>query len=147
MSFAMRQPCKKCGATHGSIETRNGQDCVFCGSCGAYAYCAPKTETGREVRTVKTTHAAITTSQRYRIIERAARRCELCGSAKDLHVGHIIKVGHRMGLSDREINCDDNLLALCAECNLGMSDRPLPMKILVQLLRARYNLDGKEGAA
>lgn len=143
----LRKPCP-CGCEHGRIDTRNGQDCVYCLNCSRWQYNAPKAETGRSVRSVKTTHEAISTSQRYRIIERSGRHCELCHKEAELHVGHIVSVerGHKVGMSDMEINSDENLMALCAECNLGMSSKPLPIRIYLQILRHRLE-SANEGAA
>lgn len=45
--IAMRTPCKKCGWKGGVVRRKSGQDVVTCGQCGAYAYCAPRAETGR----------------------------------------------------------------------------------------------------
>lgn len=139
----MRKECVACNCKNGKIVTRSGQDCVFCERCNRYQYNAPKTETGRSKRSLSTTHAAIKPSQRSRIIERAQLRCERCGKscfseADGLHVGHILSVesGHAQGLSDDIINCDDNLIAECAECN-GHGKQCLPVRLLVALLHAR----------
>lgn len=139
MSFQMRVPCVSCGHNFGSIENRNGQDVVLCGDCGKYQYCAPKTETGRAVRTVKTTHAAISPKQRMRIIERANGRCEICGTRGNVHVGHVISVidGHRLGLGDDVLNSDENLICECEECNLGGGAQTLPLRMFVAILRSR----------
>lgn len=112
---------------------------VRCSFCKQYQYCAPRTETGREVRTVSTTHRLIKPNQRARILERATGRCELCGSGRDLHVGHLLSVadGHEHGLSDDEINSDDNLSAMCAECNLGLGRASVPPRLLVALVVRR----------
>jgi hypothetical protein len=115
-AFKMRVPCKHCGSEVGEIRTTNGQDCVYC-CCGKYAgYNAPKTETGRAVRSVSTVHEAIKPKLRSRILERATGRCELCGAKGDLHVGHIVSVeaGMRQGMTDREINSEENLCCMCA---------------------------------
>jgi len=120
------------------VITKNGQDCIVC-HCGRWQYNAPKTETGRVVRSVSTTHKAIKPKQRYRILERANRCCELCRKPnRGLHVGYAISVddGHKAGLSDELINSDENLLALCDECNLGQGSLTLPIRILVGILIA-----------
>jgi hypothetical protein len=136
----MREPCKKCGGTFGKITTKGLQDCVYC-DCGAFCYNAPKTETGRKQRTVSTVHAAITTSKRWRIIERANGRCEICGKRQDLHVGHLlsVEVGVKMGMSDLEINSEENLAAMCAECNLGLGKQVVPARMLCALIVARVS--------
>lgn len=143
MQLPLRKQCL-CGSTTGTIETRNGQDCVLCVSCGKWHFNAPKTDTGRTVRSIQTTHQAIKPKQRSRIIERANRRCERCGKSIDqsstgLHVGHILSVeeGHKQGLSDDVINSDENLISECDECNLGHGGGVLPVRLLIALLNAR----------
>lgn len=147
-AMTMRAPCKFCQGTEGRIETRNGQDCMFCLSCGRHCYNAPKTETGRKPRTVSTTHEGISASRRWRIIERASARCEICGKREGiLHVGHVIsvKTGQSLGMSDAQINDDENLICACDECNLGMSDVPIPVRVLVGVVLARIaNRQSKE---
>jgi 5-methylcytosine-specific restriction endonuclease McrA len=137
----MRKPCK-CGEVVGRIETRNGQDCVFCIACNRHQYNAPKTETGRAPRTVTTVHNGIKPGQRARVLERDSGRCVLCGSRNDLHVGHLLSVneGVKQGLAEAEINDDENLAAMCAECNLGLADRPVPLRLAMALLVARMKL-------
>lgn len=137
----LRKPCA-CGAVKGRIATKNGQDCVYCATCGKYQYNAPKTETGREVRSLQTTHEAIKAKQRVRIICRGNGRCELCGKSGNdavLSVGHVISVqrGHEQGMTDEEINNDENLACVCADCNLGLGKEPMPVRFAVKLLFAR----------
>lgn len=139
MTYTMRKPCAYCGSTNGTVATKSGQDCIIC-ACGKWQYNAPKTETGRAVRTVSTTHELIKPKQRYRILERANRSCELCRKINCvLHVGHAVSVedGHEIGLSDDLINSDENLLALCDECNLGQGSLSLPIRILAGIIIAR----------
>jgi hypothetical protein len=148
-SFMMRTPCKQCGGTNGLLIERNGQDTVRCSSCGVFCYNAPRTETGRAPRTVTTVHNGIKPSQRARILVRATGRCELCGARGDrvvLHVGHILSVdaGITYGLPDDEINHDENLLALCDECNLGQGAEPMPLRVAIAVLRARISWARKE---
>lgn len=145
----MRSACRWCDGTEGTIETKNGQDCVYCIKCQRFQYNAPKTETGRAVRSVSTTHAAIKPTQRFRILERSNRFCEICGrSGGQLHVGHAVSVadGHKVGLTDDILNSDENLLALCDECNLGQGRRTLPLRILAGLLLARVRGTPTDGS-
>lgn len=142
MTFKLRDPCKYCGHEYGHIENRNGQDCVFCGGCGRHCYNAPKTETGRKPRSVSTTHSGIKPKQQARIFDRASGRCEICGSReKNRHVGHIVSVadGHYLGMTDAEINDDENLMCLCEECNLGGGARTISLHLAVAILRARLH--------
>lgn len=154
--FTMREPCmakrldkpkvdgrvQSCGCEIGHIDTRNGQDCVWCSECGSYCYNAPKTETGRSVRSASTVHKAIKPKVRAKTLFRANGQCELCGKHGDgvaLHVGHVISVniGLSNGLTEIELNDQENLVALCDECNLGIGDEPMPLRFLVRVLKAR----------
>lgn len=128
VGYRLRDPCKHCGQSVGSIELKGGQDCVYC-RCGRFQYNAPKTETGRRERTVATTHKGIKPNLRYKVIDRAKRHCETCLRHQDslrdaggLHVGHRVSVADAtaMGWTDRQINHMDNLIAQCGECNLGL---------------------------
>lgn len=139
----MRRECAACGSTVGEIKSKGGQDCVFC-QCGKFQYNAPKTETGRAVRSVSTTHEAIKPNQRYRILARANHCCELCHKSNcNLHLSHAVSVldGHKLGLPDIVINSDENLLALCEECNLGQGRATLPIRLLAGMLMARTSGD------
>ena len=50
-------------------------------------------------------------SLRREVLRRDGWRCQSCGSAKDLHVHHLVK---RSKLGD---DSADNLIALCANCH------------------------------
>lgn len=139
--FQMRAPCPSCGHGLGRLIERNGQDTVRCLSCDKHCYNAPRTETGREQRSVSTVHSAVKPKQRARILERATGKCEVCGARRNLHVGHILSVdaGLRAGLTDAQINDDENLLCLCEECNLGMGSAPMSLPLAIAVLRARIS--------
>lgn len=148
----MREACPDCHHPMGRIVTKSGQDTVRCAGCNRFCYCAPKTETGREVRSLSSTHNGIKPKQRARIIARDGWRCQMCGKAATddpggLHVGHILSVkdAHDLAedperpvvLTDREINHDENLVAMCGECNLGQGDETMPLRVRAAILRAR----------
>jgi 5-methylcytosine-specific restriction endonuclease McrA len=138
--FKMRGECKRCGCTEGRIESRSGQDCVYCLGCGAFQYNAPKTETGRAVRSIATIHNGITGKQRQRILARANTHCELCGAVGTiLNVGHLLsaKDGFDMGLSDAEINSDENLAAFCEQCNSEMGKETVSLRLVFAIIKAR----------
>jgi hypothetical protein len=139
--MTLRSPCAKegCGNTRGRIVEKGAQDCVYCCACGRFQYNAPRTETGKAVRSVSTVHKAITPKKRARILERANTHCELCGKSGTLHVGHLISVeaGMAQGLEDKEINSEENLCAMCDECNLGIGKQPVPLKMAVAMVMAR----------
>ncbi len=134
----LRTPCSECGADMGRVTTSNGQDCVYC-LCGKYQYNAPKMETGRKPRTVAGVHAGITATQRARIITRATGRCEMCGSRENLHVGHILSVdtGLKLGMTELQLNDDENLSAMCEACNLGVGKEPVSARLLMAIVLAR----------
>jgi hypothetical protein len=54
-----------------------------------------------------------------------------------MDIGHIISVhdGRVHGLSDAELFHDDNLVAMCPECNSGQGSETLPLPLLVAVLR------------
>jgi 5-methylcytosine-specific restriction endonuclease McrA len=138
----MRAPCKKCGASSWFITETGAQDVVRCAACDAYAYNAPRVETGKAVRSVSTTHAAIKPKQRARVIERDCGHCVACGATDDLHVGHVVSVrdGHDVNMTDDEINSDENLVALCAACNLGWGQRSMRVNLYVAILIRRWRV-------
>jgi len=138
VKWNLRKPCARCGGTTGRIQPRNGQDCVYC-DCGAFQYNAPRTETGKRQRSVSTVHRAISAKQRARIVQRATGRCEICGSRGILHVGHLLSVKRalELGLGEAEINSDENLAAMCEECNLGIGEEPVPLRLAVAIVMAR----------
>lgn len=139
-AFAMREECRACGCSMGRLVEKNGQDTVRCKACDRFCYCAPRTETGRAVRSVSTIHNGIKPHVRSRILERDGHRCVLCrADDTPLHVGHIVSVatGFATGLTDDEINDDENLIAVCEECNLGQGAQPIPLRTAIQILRAR----------
>jgi len=141
--YVMRAPCPQCGATTGRVETRNGQDCVYC-TCGRWCYNAPRLETGREVRSLRS-RPDIKPSKRARILERDGYRCFMCGRQPDggdgLAIGHLLSIadGKPLGLTDDQINSEENLAAQCEECNSGLGDRTVPLWLMVAVLRTRMN--------
>lgn len=137
--FTMRTPCKRCSGTLGQVVEKNGQDTVRCLGCQTHCYNAPRTETGRAQRSVTTVHEAVKPKQRARILDRASAKCEVCGSRGNLHVGHIVSVavGLNFGLTEVELNDDENLLCLCEECNLSQGAEPMSMRLAIVVLRAR----------
>lgn len=135
----MRDPCKYCTHPTGRIETRNGQDCVLCLACGRHNYNAPRTETGREIRTLRT-RPNIKPSQRARILDRDGGRCIICHTTeRSLDVGHLVSVddGKTLGMTDAELYSDENLAAMCAPCNSGYGSLSVSPRIVAALIRAR----------
>ncbi len=135
----MREPCQSCGCLEGTIITKNGQDVVRCADCRAYCYCAPRTETGREPRSLRT-RPTVRPGQRARILMLDNSTCVLCHrNDLPLDVGHFVSVhdGREMGLTDAALNSDENLAAMCSPCNSGVGSETLPLRIVVAVLRAR----------
>ena len=140
--IVLKAPCAGCGGLEGVIREKNGQDTVWCLGCGKYTgWNASRVATGRSVRSVSTVHAAIKPKQRARILARSGAKCEVCGKRNELHVGHIlsVSVGLTYGLTEALLNDDENLLALCPECNLGQGAEPMPFPLAVSILRARVS--------
>lgn len=144
----MRRACPSCGHAFGRIENRSNQDCVFCSECDKFQYNAPKTETGREPRTVTTIHELVGPKHRARILVRDGFSCVLCHSRnKPLHVGHLLSVStaarlHESGwlskpFTDEQINDDENLAAMCDECNWGLGRETVPLYLLMGIFLAR----------
>lgn len=137
--FIMRSPCQACGNPAGYVKEANGQDVVRCNNCDGYAYCRPRAESGKAQRSVST-RPTIKPKKRQRILEAFAYRCVMCGSDRNLHVDHIIPLayGIEAGLSEDELNDDDNLCCLCEECNLGrVKDQPPSNAYVLKVWRLR----------
>lgn len=134
----MRAPCPHCGGLEGVIRPQGLQDCVYCVACGRWCYNAPRAETGRAPRRLAG-RTSIPVSKQYRIKERASGRCELCGARDELVVDHILslKDGRDLGLSDFELNHDENLAALCPPCNSGKGAISMSPRVYIALLRSR----------
>ena len=137
-TYKLRAPCRYCGGTTGYLVPKGGQNCVYCG-CGRLAYNAPKVETGEATRSITSVHEALRPKQKARILERATARCELCGNAGIVHVSHLLSVkdGMALGLTEAELNSDENLACLCECCNLGMGDLSFSPRLYIALLQRR----------
>ena len=141
--FELRAPCPGCQTTDGYSLDKGGQDVAYCAACNRYQYCRPKTESGRERRTVRT-RPAIKPSQRFKLLEQFAHTCVSCG-ANDrlLHIAHIISVeaydrfGAQVGMTEDELWADENLCVLCEECNLGMAGNIASVSLTLKAQRMR----------
>jgi 5-methylcytosine-specific restriction endonuclease McrA len=144
--MTMRAACRGCGHAFGRIEEKGAQDCVFCLDCGRFCYNAPRTETGKKVRTVQTVHEAIKPKLRAKIIMQASGRCQMCGKGPDsgceLHVAHLVSVvqGLELGLTEVELNSEENLICACDECNLGIGKETIPLRMAVVMQMARMRV-------
>lgn len=127
------------------IKEAGAQDVVYCaGPAGIddlhYAgWNVPRHESGKAVRPLGT-RPGIAPSKRARVLQRDNCTCVVCHRADTpIDVGHLISrnTGTAMGLTDNQIESDENLAAMCATCNSGIGDEPVPLRFMVALLRAR----------
>lgn len=121
----LRRDCRKCGHRYGIITTKSGQDVVNCEVCGTYDHCAPKVDTGREPRTLRS-RPDISPSRRWRILDIHGHACVACHrTGVELQLAHLISRddADRHGFLDEIIDSDLNLAPMCAECNSGQ--RPM----------------------
>lgn len=139
-------PCISCGSYSLQVQAKGPHHARYCTACGAKQHTGwlQKTAIGMKPRSVQTTHEMIKPKMRASIIDRASARCEICGAKGVLlHVGHFLSVdeGHASGLTDDEINSCENLYCSCEECNLGQGRRPVSIRILAAIIRARVSVN------
>lgn len=140
--YTMRKPCAHCTGLAGRVKETGAQDCVYCLGCNRFQYNAPRAETGKPVRSVRSSRDVdISPSLRAEILfERAGGRCEICHNiGVELHVGHLLSVdaGRAQGMSDADLNSPDNLAAMCSACNLGLGNQPVSLRLMMGLIMAR----------
>lgn len=141
----LRKPCP-CGCLTGRIIRRGGQDVAYCVNCGAYQYCVPKTETGRAAEAV-TRRPGIKPKQRARILGRDGNRCVFCGGAAisgvELVIGHLLSVADAiaLGVPDEDTYHDENLAAMCPECNSGIGRDSVGARLIAAIIRHRATRD------
>lgn len=124
MTITLREPCS-CGCAVGVVRPTNGQDVVRCADCDRYAYCRPRSESGRPVASTRS-NAAIKPSVKARILATYGHQCIACGRSPVVHgvvldIDHIIPVAlaAEQGIPDDLVRSEANLAPLCAECNRG----------------------------
>lgn len=144
----MRKPCMACGSVEGYGIDKGGQDVIRCYQCDTWAYNRPKSESGRPQRRIRT-RATIKPSQRFRILEQFGHACASCGAADQLlHIGHLISVeafeqwGDLIGMTQDEVDADENLCCLCEECNLGMGETFTSIRLMLRVQRLRRRFSG-----
>ena len=138
-TYQMRSPCKSCGCQDGYITTVGMQDTIRCIECGRWCYNAPRTETGRETRSLRT-RPEIKPGQRTRILIRDNGTCIICHrNDLPLDVGHLISVrdGETHGIPQSDLFDDENLAAMCSPCNSGLSHETVHLKLLVVAIKVR----------
>lgn len=139
MSYQMRKPCSECGCAFGVIRTVGFQDTVRCHQCGKFQYNAPRQETGKPQMHVPT-REAVKLATRTIVLLRANGACEVCHNRDvPLSVGHLLSLdaGRAQGMTDEELNHEENLAAMCDACNLGIGRNPVPMRLMMAMLNAR----------
>ena len=147
----LRAPCWQCGCGDGAYYPTNGQNVVRCTRCDAYQYNAPKIETGERPVSLAAVHDALGAKKRARVLCRDGR-CVLCGrdaSQAVLHVGHLLSVadGLAAGFDAGDINDEENLAAMCADCNAGLGSESAPLYLLTGILRRRLDAKRERVAA
>jgi 5-methylcytosine-specific restriction endonuclease McrA len=145
--ITMRSACR-CGQRDGYIVEKGAQDVVRCLACDAYQYCAPRTETGKATRTVRST-PSVAPSKRDRVLKRGNYACVQCGRRSpdvQLHLGHLISVdaGKTLGIPDALIWHDFNLAAFCDECNLGLGAEPVAVDLMYRCLLVHLKQVGED---
>jgi hypothetical protein len=80
-------------------------------------------DVNRAVRHTRSTRREIPLSLRYRILKRDGFRCVRCGRSPAFEPGLELHVDHILPWSRGGETTEENLQALCADCNLGKSNR------------------------
>src|SRR5215469_2095866 len=65
-------------------------------------------------------------------------RCAFCDrNDLPLHVGHLVSVadGERLGMTSGELYDDENLAAMCDECNIGLGSATVNPRLIIQAIR------------
>lgn|SRR5512147_70632 len=143
--YTMRAPCAGCGSLSGKLVPVGFQDTVRCLNCDRFQYNAPRSETGKPQMRVKT-REEIKPSVRALVLVRACKTCELCGVRDEpLDVAHLLSVdsGRKEGLTDEQLNSEENLAAMCAPCNSGLSKLPVPLWLAIAIVKARWRITKK----
>lgn len=152
--YTPRDPCRFCGLSEAFLLEKNGQDTVTC-ACGRFLYNASRKETGREVRSVRS-RPNMKSGLRFSVLERFGFRCIACGRSPEdeviIQVGHLLSVteGESLGVPEEIIESEDNLAAMCEECNYGLGRRSLGPDLMYYALlinqRQRQAADGAPAA-
>lgn len=143
----LREPCHNCGCVEGTITIKGGQDVLRCANCDTYQYCAPRTETGRQVRTLRRT--SIPPSKRARVLARHHNACVGCGAHPpqvELTIGHLVPRTDaiRLGLAEHLADHDLNLAPMCPECNSGIGRSPVAIGLMYRLLLLHLRTAGAD---
>jgi hypothetical protein len=140
--YKMRAPCSECGCEFGILRTVGFQDTIKCHQCGKFQYNAPRKETGKPQLHVPM-REKISPALRAEVLTRASCACEICHRANlPLSVGHLLSIdaGKAAGMSESELNSEENLAAMCDACNLGIGKQPVPLRIMIAIITTRCAL-------
>jgi len=154
--WSLSKPCSRCSEPVAGYLIRTppphaGK--LFCGNCALFQQWVSKKDLGEPRRSLTPRGECIGPKQRDQILARDGYRCMLCGAAPPavlLHAGHILshKDGDVLGLSEQQIDSNDNLMAMCERCNAGLGPRSLTPWLYVALLERRPDdLHDEDGAA
>lgn len=129
----------RCGSMIGYLLEKGPHVELRCIQCETHQKFVKRVDAGLKPRTLTTTHDAIKPKLRAKILQRANGHCELCGCRRELQVGHLVSVdaGHKLGMTDDQINDAENLSAMCGECNIGVGKEPLPLRFCMSLALCR----------
>ena len=85
----------------------------------------------------------------WRIILRDGCACVLCHTREDLVIGHAVSVrdGYADGLTNKLLYSDNNLVAICTECNSGQGGDSIPPHRLLLILSLRAQRRPASGAS
>jgi hypothetical protein len=139
--YKMRAPCSQCGCEFGILRTVGFQDTVKCHQCGLFQYNAPRKETGKPQLHVPM-REKISPSLRAEVLTRSGCACELCHRMGiPLTVAHLLSLeaGRAAGLSEDELNSEENLSAMCEACNSGIGKNPVPLRVMIAIIQARFS--------
>jgi 5-methylcytosine-specific restriction endonuclease McrA len=139
----LKRPCKTCGGTDGFAVLHGPGYLACCSRCekSLGGYFVSKVDMGIAKRSVRS-QPGVSTTAHSRILERDRWACMECGRRPPdvaLEVGHLISKaqGQFIGMTAGELNSDENLYAVCQECNAGRSTRSIDPIMLFRLMRAR----------
>ena len=113
--FIPKEKCTRCGGTsflYFEIKDSRGNKLIraLCTGCGASD--SAKLEKNKNKRSQ---NAQL--GWRYKALERAGCKCQICGSTKDLNVHHIIPVCVCRNVKPEYMWNDGNAAVVCKECH------------------------------
>lgn len=131
-STNLMSPLYRGPAQWGYINENHVQDVLRCICCDTYWKNIPKTDSGRAVRMLTNGASRQYKKSRVKVLTRDTY-CEICNTAfndklgKQKHCGHIVsrKDAINLGMLESCIDHEDNMAAMCSECNSSLSSTSL----------------------